>query len=216
MKKVKKIVIYGDSISTGSHGEGGYERYLKEALGAEIINYAIGSSGLSDTTPNNTASILKNSENIPADADLIIMWHGSNDWYWGSPMGTLADRQSDTFLGAIADAAGRIRERAKNAAFVWLTPLYRYEKPDEGQSIGKAYEIQNKLGNTLGDYYHGLQLASAYHGFYLVDMRRLTGIHEGNQELYLEDCVHPNKAGYERIQRILIKELGEILYYEGY
>lgn len=216
VKKIRKIVIYGDSISTINHGEGGYETYLKEAFKAEVVNYAIGSSGLSNTTPNNTATILKKPINIPKDSDLIIMWHGSNDWYWGSPIGILEDRQSDTFLGAVADAVGRIREAAPGAVLVWLTPIYRYEKPYEGQTAGRAYELKNKCGNTLGDYYHGLQLASVYHGFSLLDMRILAGIHEGNQNLYLEDCVHPNKAGYEKIQRILIKKLGEILYYEGY
>ncbi len=47
-------------------------------------------------------------------------------------------------------------------------------------------------------------------------MRRFTGIHEENHELYLEDKVHPNRAGYEKIEKVLEKGMKEILYYAGY
>lgn len=216
MKKVKKIVIYGDSISTVNHGDGGYEGYLRERFSAEVVNYAISASGLSLITPNNTVSILADEGNIPKDADLILMWHGSNDWYWGSPIGNLLDGASDTFLGAVGEAVRRIRRAAPEAAFVWMTPIFRYEAPDEGSAAGNAYETENKVGNTLFDYYQALKQASVYHGFPVIDLRRLCGIHEGNQHLYLEDRVHPNKAGYERIFRVMERQLKDVLYDAGY
>lgn len=216
MKKVKKIVIYGDSISTVNHGDGGYEGYLRDRFAGEVINYAIGSSGLTLHTPDNTAAILADSRHIPADADLIIMWHGSNDWYWGSPIGTLKDEDSHTFLGAVGEGVRRIRQAAPNAVLVWLTPIYRYEAPDQKTDPGNAYETENKIGNTMMEYYHGLELASVRHGFPLIDIRRYCGIHEVNQELYLEDRVHPCKAGYERIWKVMERELVKLLSDAGY
>lgn len=211
MRGIKKIVIYGDSISTGTHGEGAYLHQLQEKFGAEIVNYAVGSSGISYATPGNTATILEDENNIPRDADLVLMWHGSNEWYWGSPIGTLSDQTAHTYLGAIAQAVTRIRKRAPEAELVWLTPIYRYEKPDQGAYAGGAYETPNKIGLTLYDYYRALEAASIRHGFPLIDIRRGCGIHEGNQERYLEDRVHPNKAGYARIWRVLERGLAEIL-----
>lgn len=216
MKQIKKIVIYGDSISTINHGGGGYEGYLKEKFSAEVVNYAVSASGLSLATPNNTATILADSAHIPRDADLIIMWHGSNDWYWGSPIGELTDEDSHTFLGAVGQAVHRIRNQAPDAVLVWLTPIYRYQAPDQVEQAGHAYSTHNKIGNTMMEYYLGLQQASICHGFPLIDVRRLCGIHEVNQEQYLEDRVHPNKAGYERIWRVLERELGNILHVAGY
>lgn len=216
MKKVKKIVIYGDSISTRNHGEGGYEGALGKAFQAETVNYAAGSSGLSLATPDNAASILSNPQNIPEDADVILMWHGTNDWYWGCPVGSIQDQSAETFYGAIQTAVGCIRKAAPHAVFVWVTPIFRLEKPDGMTEEGMAYETKNKAGFTMETYYEALVRASMYHGFPVIDMRRLCGIHEGNQKLYLEDRVHPNRAGYEKIERVLEKGIKELLYYAGY
>lgn len=42
MNTIKKIVIYGDSISTAEYGNGGYEAYLREGFGAEVMNVCAG------------------------------------------------------------------------------------------------------------------------------------------------------------------------------
>lgn len=214
MKKINKIVIYGDSISTREYGEGGYEHFLAENFGAEIVNYAVGASGLSQTTPDSTVSLLMEHKNIHEDADIVIMWHGTNEWYWGSEIGDISDEGADTFYGAVHNAVKYIREKSPHALFVWLTPIYRLQNPDGITTVGNAYEIKNKAGNTLEDYYRAIERASVRYGFPIIDMRRLCGIHETNHSLYLEDCVHPNRAGYERISRILIKALEDLLYYE--
>ena len=203
MRELKKIAVYGDSISTTLHGEGGYEGYLKKRFSAQVVNYAVSASGLSLAAPDNTATILADEKNIPGDADLGIMWHGTNDWYWGSPLGRLEDKDSRTFLGAVGEAVRRIRRAAPCAAFVWLTPIYRYEAPDQGNAPGNAYETKNKAGFTLTDYHRGILEASVYHGFPVLDLRRECGIHAFNHSLYLEDGVHPNKAGYERIIQVM-------------
>lgn len=216
MKTLSKIVIYGDSLSTGTHGEGGYEGFLRETYHVESVNYAVGSSGLSTATPNNTCEILADPENIPADADLVLLWHGTNDWYWGAPAGHLGDKTPDTFHGAIHTAIHCIREKLPDAVFVYMTPIFRLEQPDGCESVGIAYETPNKLGFTMESYYQALLEESIREGFFVIDMRRCVGIHEYNHEKYLEDKVHPNKAGYEKICRVLKKGLDEVLTYEGY
>lgn len=203
MRGLKKIVIYGDSISTVLHGEGGFEEYLKKRFSAQVVNYAVSASGLALGTPDNTVCVLADEKNIPVDADLVIMWHGTNDWYWGSPVGRLEDEDSGTFLGAVGEAVRRIRKAVPHAAFVWLTPIYRYEAPDQGSAPGNAYETRNKAGFTMTDYHRAIMEASVYHGFQVLDLRRECGIHEFNHSLYLEDGVHPNRAGYERIIQVM-------------
>ena len=79
---MKTIAIYGDSISTGAHGEGGYEAMLKSSLSLEMVyNFAVGSSGLTRKTPVGMLEVLDKNP-VPEDADLFLIWHGSNDWYW--------------------------------------------------------------------------------------------------------------------------------------
>ena len=49
-------------------------------------------------TPNSLISLLENQENLPKDADLIIIWHGTNDWYWGAPLGDIDSLDDSTFM----------------------------------------------------------------------------------------------------------------------
>lgn len=207
-----KLAIYGDSLSTGTHGEGGYEAKLKESLDlSETFNFAVGSSSLAKGSAGCMADLLEEGR-VPEDADIILVWHGSNDWYWGTPPGNPVDINARTFYGAISYSIGRLRMLFPLARIVWVNPIYRLEKPDGGISSGSAYLTPNKIGYTLQDYANALEKASLIHGFPLIDMRRLAGIHEHNSNFYLEDGVHPNKKGYELIHRILDTELCRLIF----
>ena len=73
---MKTIAIYGDSISTGTHGEGGYEAMLKSSLSLEkVYNFAVGSSGLTRKTPGGMLEVLDKNP-VPEDAELFLIWHG--------------------------------------------------------------------------------------------------------------------------------------------
>ncbi|GLC82258.1 hypothetical protein LBYZC6_43720 [Lacrimispora brassicae] len=200
---MKKLVIYGDSISTINHGKGGYEGMLKQALAlAEISNFSIGSSGLTRVTPKCMLEVLEQQQ-IPEDADLFLIWHGSNDWYWGSSM--------EEFSAAIRIAVDRLRAAAPGALLAWVTPIYRLEQPAGIAKVGEAYDLPNKVGCTMLDYYEELEHSAIKLGFPLIDMRRLCGIHRDNAQMYLEDKVHPNHDGYVRIGAVLEREIRRIL-----
>lgn len=133
---MKTIAIYGDSISTGTHGEGGYEAMLKSSLSLEkVYNFAVGSSGLTRKTPGGMLEVLDKNP-VPEDAELFLIWHGSNDWYWGSGM--------EEFSHGVKEAVNRLRAAAPTAELVWVTPIYRFECPDGMAQAGEAYELSNK------------------------------------------------------------------------
>lgn len=200
---MRSIAVYGDSLSTGSHGSGGYEGLIKEGLKLDkVYNFSVGSSGLTKATPNHMLGIL-NSIPVPEDAGIIMVWHGSNDWYWGSGM--------QEFEDGIEEAVKRIRLGNPKAFLIWLTPIFRYEKPHECPEKGEAYELPNRLGFTLSDYCTQLERSSQKLGFYLLDMHRLSNIHKENMDYYLEDQVHPNELGYQKIAKPMIQELERFL-----
>ena len=202
---MKTIAIYGDSISTGTHGEGGYEAMLKSSLSLEkVYNFVVGSSGLTRKTPGGMLEVLDKNP-VPEDAELFLIWHGSNDWYWGSGM--------EEFSHGVKEAVNRLRAAAPTAELVWVTPIYRFECPDGMAQAGEAYELSNKNGYTMLDYYEELERSSKRLGFPLIDMRRLCGIHRDNAGIYLEDRVHPNRAGYHRIGAVLDREIQRFCIY---
>jgi lysophospholipase L1-like esterase len=211
-EKAKKIVIYGDSLSTGTHGKGGYLPALHDAFNNfQIVNYAVGSSGLSDVTPDSMMKILSEQNEADSTVEIVIIWHGTNDWYWGTPIGRKDCENTKTFFGAIRAAVTKCRMLYPYARILWALPIYRFETPDGMSEVGQAFQIKNKSGYTLTDYSEAIRLASHEYGYKVVTMNELIQIHSGNEETFLEDRVHPNEEGYKRISKVWIREIGEIL-----
>lgn len=203
------LVIYGDSISTGAHGGGGYERSVMDALGASrVYNHAVGSSGLSLATPNSLVSLLERSDHLHPDADLILLWHGSNDWYWGAELGQFDDGNLHTFCGAMAHAVQRLRRASPKASLVFPTPIWRLEKPDRfAGDLEEAWTTPNQSGVTQRDIAECIIAGSYRFCFTAPDMRRRSQVHEGTAAVLLEDGVHPSAEGYQIISRVLISEM---------
>lgn len=205
--KAKTAVIYGDSISTRNYGNGGYEQYIKHELGLDVIhNHAISASALTDGTPNNLIRLLDDESMLHPDADLVVLWHGTNDWYWGAPVGNpmSGDLENEsTYVGALNHAVRKIRAAAPQAKILCLTPLWRLQAPDGCETVAEAWINSNKIGATLRDYCHTLQEMSQLLCFPVLDMRSLTNFNEFNHPVYQPDMVHPSDAGYRVIADIL-------------
>ncbi|HCZ24816.1 MAG TPA: hypothetical protein DHV05_08260 [Acholeplasmataceae bacterium] len=208
---LKSIVIYGDSISTINHGHGGYIRHLEKSFpNATLYNHAIGSSGLSLTTPNSLVSLLESSINIHPEADLIILWHGTNDWYWGAPLGNVLQSDPYTFQGALHHTLTKLSTLSPHANIIFLTPLYRNEMPHQCSKRGNAYRLKNLNGNTLRAYKEAIISAQHNHKFILLDLSNILGTTKIKAYPYFEDLVHPNLYGYKKISKSLIKQIKKL------
>ena len=191
-----RILIYGDSISTGTHGDGAYLKALEKAFGATLVNRAVGSSGTARMTPSSLLSQLDAYDD--RNADLVIVWHGSNDWYWGTDIAV--------FRESVREAADTIRERNPFAPLIWFSPLvYRLECPDGGKQKGEAAVTANKAGLTMPDYIEALREEAVRGGFFFGDISSSVQINRYNAAVFLEDGVHPSRKGYDRIEKAIIQ-----------
>lgn len=196
--------MYGDSLSNGNHGDHAYYSQL-EAWGLSTTNRAVGSSGLCIGTPSSLLSQLAFFEDC--DYDVVLCWHGSNDWYWGSPL--------EEFSTSMEKAVSLIRGRNPSALVLWLGPIYRYEAPDGTTVRSNAFHTPNKIGRTLLSYARVIKEKSEELGIRYVDMNSLVQIHAGNAVEFLEDNVHPNAKGYDRIARVLKEKLSLLFFVKG-
>ncbi|MBT9776726.1 SGNH/GDSL hydrolase family protein [Clostridium sp. MCC353] len=206
-----KILIFGDSISTANHGDGGYMELLKASMGAERIeNRAKSSSGLALTTPHSLACLLMQDEPfVEEEKMLILIWHGSNDWYWGTPMGCHGNEAGYTFWGALDYVLKCLRKRYPQADIIWLTPLERVQRPYGMENV-EDRAGDNILGLTLEDYAGALKEAGKRYGFPVIDMKQEAERAGMDIESHFEDKIHPNGAGYVMINRIISEEIGKI------
>ena len=206
------VVLYGDSISA----EEDYTQLMQKALGARFVfNHAVGSSGLSSHTPDNLIGILKKKEALHPQADLIVLWHGTNDWYWGAPLGAPKDTCPETYCGALRQAVAALRCISPRANIVSMTPLPRWQEPDgipASPAPRDGYFVRNRAGHTLAEYEAALLSCSRELCFPVIDLRTLMNLHPGNASLYLKDGIHPNRRGYEVLTRIASAQIR--LWYE--
>lgn len=209
--KMKTAAIYGDSISTRECGNGCYEIYLKRDLGIETVyNHAIGASALTDGTYCNLIRLLDDEANLHDDVDLVILWHGTNDWYWGARIGVpgTSDMEDEsTYVGALNHAVRKIRAAAPGAKLLSMTPLWRREKPDGCETAGEAWNHPNKLGHTLREYCQALQAMGQILDFPVLDIRTLTNFDASTALVCQPDNVHPSAEGYRIIAGYLLEFL---------
>lgn len=200
---MKRIAIYGDSISAGGYGNGGYEEKLKKALNLDwVYNFAVSSSGVTGSTPNNLLTIL-DQQSIPGDAELFLIWHGSNDWFWGSGL--------EEFRDAVRACIDKLRLAVPDVPVIWVAPIFRYEQPHLGPVKGEAWITANRAGFTMEQYAQILAEESAAAGFQLFDIGRQCGISADSAADFLEDLVHPNEAGYDLMVPVLADEIKKVV-----
>lgn len=207
MRPINELWIYGDSLSTGTHGKNAYLDGIRERLPIRhITNFSVGSSGLTRKTPDSMISIVERQikEGFPEKAgkpDIILIWHGTNDWYWGSSL--------DLYGREIDRVTGLLRSFAADSLLLWPTAVFRLEKPDGGEAAADAFSNPNKNGDTLFDFMRVLEAHGEQQHFPVIEIGKAINIHRYNETLYLEDHVHPNEKGYRKIANVLSNEMGK-------
>lgn len=162
-------VALGDSITYGfiTHTERMSHPYpcqLAYKLGVdEHINLAVSGATVSDTAgDNNTMEQLKG---VPADADLISVMIGVNDFGNDAPLGKLGDRTMDTIYGGLELLVSGLVGRCPDAFIFFMTPFpfLNYPGPnglgyvlkdvaDAVTEVCSLYDVPVLDMYTLGEY----------------------------------------------------------------
>lgn len=195
----KKINVLGDSITQGvgvSSVENAYQNVMGRMVGAaEVRNFGISGTRLARQygADNYPWPFTERFESMPDDADLVIVFGGTNDYGHGdAPFGTFEDRTNDTFMGACHYLFSGLVKKYPDARIVIMTPLQT--SYDQNPSSG--------TGRPLVDYVDAIIEVAAHYSLPVLDLYRTAGICPRIGEhipRYMPDGLHPNDAGAYRV-----------------
>ena len=209
-----KINFLGDSITEGhgsSSSEFNYVNVLKRnACLAEARNYGIGGTKITrkhTIDPNNRMDIDFNMrvDKMDDDADIIVVFGGTNDFGTPMPLGRSEDRDVYTFYGALHTLILSLIKKYVGKPIVFLTPLHRLNE-DAMQTLNP----EGMKRNPLIDYVKAIREVCEIYSIPVLDMYKDSGMN-GNIwaycEKYMPDGLHPNDKGYAQIANKLQKFL---------
>ena len=198
----KKINFLGDSITEG-HGvscvENVYWSLIKREYGlCEARGYGIGGTRIAKQTvasenPRWDLDFLGRYEEMDNDADVVVIFGGTNDYGHGdAKLGEISDRSPYTFYGACHTLFEGVINKYPEATIVVMTPLHR-----DGE------EIANELvGAPLVRYVEIIKEVAEYYSIPVLDLWRVSGMQPAVpalKERYMPDGLHPNDEGQKLI-----------------
>lgn len=196
------INILGDSITEGvgvsDRETKRYTAVFAAKSGANVRTYGIGGTRIArqhkpSVNPRHDLVFLDRVEGMDADADIIVVFGGTNDFGHGdAAFGCFEDRDEYTFYGAMHSLILRILKRYPDAEVVFMTPLHR-----RTEDVPKA-----DSGKVLADYVRAIKEVTEYYGIPTLDLYSTSGIQPAlpdGMDTMTVDGLHPNDKGAERI-----------------
>ena len=138
-----------------------------------------------------------NTDDLPEDLDIIMVFGGTNDWSQSKALGTIDDEPSTennaTFYAAVKSVLDYLTINFPDAQLVFVTPLQRYRD--------NTFNAKNTQNLYMKDYVDAIKTLCAVYGVQVVDLYSNSKFHMNSEEFrntYVPDGTHPNAEGTER------------------
>ena len=197
----KKANFLGDSITQGIGTTKCYHEFVKERLNLSISrNYGIGGTIIANREDNN---FLSRYQTMDDDADLVVVFGGTNDFGHHTPLGDIESTDDKTFYGSLKALCEGLINKYPGKTIIFITPLNRScdKFPADGCSGGQK---QNNEGHTLEDYVKAIKEVVPMYSIPVYDLFSHSNLYPYNPTIisnYMPDGLHPNVNGHEVIAR---------------
>lgn len=175
-KKITWVAI-GDSITylnehtneTGNRITKGYMTRVTE----QLPNISYTNQGHNGWT---SGGIAEQIEKLGiTEADVYSIFLGTNDWWQGRPIGTLADYQNNagnsTVYGSFRIIINKLRNLNKDAKIILITPMQRVDFVYQGDMHNNAYgSYKSKNGQLLAQFAEAINAIGKAENFAVVDL----------------------------------------------
>lgn len=185
-----KCNLLGDSITSGGATTKSYYNYINEQYGVIFQNYGISGSTVADYSfagQNNPMCLRYTS--MDNDADMILVFGGTNDTGLPGGFGTMADRSRNSFYGACHVLYKGLIEKYPNKKIGMITPCRRGDAPASilQQYVDAEIEVAN------------------YYSLPILDLYRKGGLTENVPSVFSTQMdaglLHPNATGHSILSR---------------
>ena len=159
----KKINFLGDSITEGlgtTNTENRFTDILARKYGAICRNYGISGTRIAKPKDSKENNFCTRVETMSDDADMVIVFGGTNDFGTEIPLGTMSDCIQSTFYGALHVLLTSLINKYIASRIIIITPLHRSdcEKSHIGErNIGTANNL------TLKNYVEVIREVAEYY-----------------------------------------------------
>lgn len=210
--KGKRINFLGDSITEGVIGisdfQNNFVNRVSSLTGAICRNYGVSGTKIQKMIfqydhPARNESFIERVSRMD-DADVIIVFGGTNDWGEGdAELGSMDDRTPYTFYGACHTLFLDLINKYPNAEIVVLTPLHRRR-----ENVPEADGLRHIENNAvLVDYVNIIREVAEFYSLPVLDLWKCSKLQPAVPVLkgkFMPDALHPNDAGHEIIANRIV------------
>lgn len=195
--KVANFLGDSQTDDAGNYKSVFFYDWLKDILGLSATN----NYGYSGTTimpiQGQTRSFLERYTSMSDDADLIVVWGGTNDYHYGHALGEVDDTANTTFCGALNNLCKGLIAKYPQKSILFVTPTPR-------GNIASAVATQKEYADAIID-------VCAKYCIPVFDAFRKCNmpIIEDSARRYTVDGLHLNDLGHE----ILGKSMANFILY---
>ena len=197
----KKVNFLGDSVTKGENRADSYKRMkddniasiVKEQFGFSVArNYGVGGSRITTHFGNNNGMIDRYN-NMDNDADLIVVWGGTNDFGANVEIGNLDlnDLTDNTkFKTAFYNLLKGLIKKYTGKQLLVITPMHRKDSTPDN--------VANSAGHVLKDYRNAEIEIAELLGIPVLDMWSELGgtpFIDSFKTTYMPDGLHPSILG---------------------
>lgn len=192
MNALGDSITYGEKVSSQDKV---YVNLLGTMLGAEkVYNYGLSGSAIAGNHP---LRFVDRFRAMDPNADLILVFGGTNDFGFHTPLGQMGDLTADTFYGGLNLMMCEMMQRYPDSEIVFLTPLRRLRDTRP-----------NKTGSVLGDYAQAIREMSAFYDIPVIDLYSSQEVYFlADRYRYIKDGIHPNDAGQSVLAHFIYQNL---------
>jgi len=196
----------GDSITEGvgvAEKEDIFVNLFAKETGTIVRNYGVGGTRIAQQSSKDGSSFCERFESMDKDADLIVMFGGTNDYGHGdAKIGNEDDEDYTTFCGACNWFVKKTRENYPNAKLVVMTPIHRENEKEHCVEKPEGAEML-----SLKEYVDTMKRMMAKNQVPVVDLYNECKIDPNDAVSKVTLCpdgLHPNAAGHILIKNCLI------------